>query len=372
MSGSSNPYAMRIVIFKAFPDPYRQSMRVYADSLRAALKPLLAASELVTDFLPKGIRTTPRPVRWWSQYVRYQRCARWAQGDVNHVVDHAYGHLLYALDPVRTVVTVHDTVVWKAWSRDGAPPAVRWRVGPIQRYNLAALRRAAAIICVSEASRKEFLRLAPYPADQVAVIHEGVAESFSKGLPEDAQRGLRLPSGRYLLHVGHTREYKNIPALLQVLAILTQSLGCDVKLLKVGEVFTRAQEQLAKALGVRDRLVHLGIVPDEQLPAIYRCAELLLVPSWDEGFGLPVLEAMASGVPVVVSNRGALPEVAGDAGLIVDPRDHAAMAKAVAEVLKRPLLHAQLREAGLQRARQFTWEAMARRTLDVYRTVYQS
>jgi glycosyltransferase involved in cell wall biosynthesis len=116
----------------------------------------------------------------------------------------------------------------------------------------------------------------------------------------------------------------------------------------------------------------LGKVADDRLPDVYRCADVLLFPSWYEGFGLPVIEAMASGVPVVASDRGSLPEVVGDAGVLVDPEDHETMAKSVATIFDDAGFRAKLREAGLERARLFTWEKTAKRTLEVYRKVYQA
>ena len=353
---------MRVTLFRAFPDSYRQSMQVYADSLERALRPLLSPTEEVTGFLPRGVRLAPKLVRYGSQYVRYPLEASGAQGDVNHVIDHAYGHLLWTLNPSKTVVTVHDAIALK----NRAQPAL------LQHYNLSGIRKAAAILCDSEASRRDLLALTGYPAHQVKVIYLGVSENFFKEGSGEPRVRFHLPSCHILLHVGHNKFYKNIPALLRVLAILAYSLRLDVKLLKVGDAFTKDQEGLAKTLGVADRIVHQGIVSSEDLPDLYRCADLLLLPSLDEGFGLPVLEAMASGIPVVASNRGALPEIVGEAGLLVDPGDIGAMVKGAAAILQQPELRSKLRELGLRRARQFTWEKTAERTLTVYRKIFNS
>lgn len=363
---------MKITLFKAFPDSYRQSMTVYGDRLLAALRSLLPPGDEAIAFLPRHVFLGPRPARYWAQYIGYQLRAPFAQGDVNHVIDHAYGHLLHTLDSARTVVTFHDAIALKA--RDGhlGHSGSDRSLSPVQRYNLSGLRKAAAVICDSEASRKDFLDYAGYPPEQIDVISPGVDAAFFKRLDTDPKPRLGLAPGRYLLHVGHTRFYKNIPALFHVLAILTKSLGYDVKLLKVGEAFTPEQERLAKELGVRDRITHLGMVDAKCLPDVYRCADVLLFPSWHEGFGLPVIEAMASGVPVVASDRGSLPEVVGDAGLLVDPEDHETMAKSVATIFDGAGFRAKLREAGLERARLFTWEKTAKRTLEVYRKVYQA
>ena len=351
---------MRVVLFQAFPDDYRQSMRVYYDSLREAVRPLLRPGEEISGYLPAALRPTPRPLRYWDQYLRYPMLAPLSQGDVNHVVDQAYGHLLHACDARRSAVTFHDAIALKA----------RKRLTFIQRYNLSAIRKAAAVLCVSEASRKDLLAYLPSAKRRVRVIYEGVHSRFFETAAGDPKRRLSLAEGRYLLHVGHVKFYKNIPALLQVLAILTRQRGLHLKLLRVGGPFSNEQERLIDRFGIRDRIVSLGIVPAERLPDVYRSAELLLLPSLDEGFGFPALEAMASGLPVVASNRGALPEVIGKAGVLVDPADCAAMAKEVESVLTQPGRRQELREAGAQRARQFTWEKTAGETLAVYREIH--
>lgn len=363
---------MKITLFKAFPDPYRQSMAVYADRLVESLRVLLRPSEVITSFIPKSILLSPRLARYWSQYVGYQFAAPLSQGDVNHVVDHAYGHLLHSLDPTRSVVTFHDAIGLNARNGIFRDSDDRHRLSLIQRYNLSGLCKATTVICDSESSRRDLLAYTNYPAEQVEVIPQGVDSSFFRQSNDDPKRRLGLAPGRYLLHVGHTRFYKNIPALFHVLSILARSFRQDIRLLKVGEAFTNEQEKLAEKLGVRDRITHLGMVDAKCVPDVYRCADVLLFPSWHEGFGLPVVEAMASGVPVVASDRGSLPEVVGDAGVLVDPEDHETMAKSVATIFDDAGFRTKLREAGLERARLFTWEKTAKRTLEVYRKVYQA
>lgn len=363
---------MKVTLFKAFPDPYRKSMGVYAERLMEALRTVMVPTHAVTAYLPRRALLAPRVARYWSQYVRYQLQAPLAQGDVNHVVDHAYGHLLHTLDSRRTVVTFHDAI-W-LWFRKGTlrNSGDCKALTMVQRYNLSGLCKAAVVICVSESSRKDFLRYAKYPAEKTAVVYPGVDTVFFEQKDNAPADAVNLPAGRYLLHVGHARFYKNIPALFHALAILVRSFGYDVRLLKVGEAFNPEQEKVIDGLGIRDRVIHLGMVEDERLPGIYRCADALLLPSWHEGFGFPVLEAMASGVPVVASNRGSLPEVVGDAGILVDPDDYETMAKSIVAILDRPQLREELREAGIKRARLFTWQKTAEKTLDVYRRVYQA
>jgi glycosyltransferase involved in cell wall biosynthesis len=350
---------VRIVLFKSFPDTYRFSMERYASNLIASITPLLQLSESIVSYLPP-VKLSPRWARYLSQYGAYPLSGRFHQGEVNHIVDHAYGHLAWSLDPRRVVVTVHDAI------------ALKTRRGLAQRYNLSGIRRAAHVICDSEATQREFLHLSGYPSERTTVIYLGVGEEFfsdSTGSPFDR---LGIPPDHYVLHIGHTMVYKNIPGLLRIFSTLTRSMGLGLRLLRVGGPFSPEQERLARDLGVDDRILHLGYLPQNRLPDLYRCAELLLFPSLDEGFGLPVLEAMASGLPVVCSNRGSLPEIAGDAALLSDPADEPTMARQARDLLQNDILRSQLREAGRRRARQFTWDSTARKTLGIYRRIHEA
>jgi glycosyltransferase involved in cell wall biosynthesis len=353
---------VRVTLFRAFPDAYRQSMTVYADLLLAHLRDRAGADDSAVDYLPPRVAVSPRLARYWSQYVRYQRLAPRAQGDVNHVVDQSYAHLVHALDARRTVVTFHDAIGLGA---NGVGPS---RL--IRRFTISGLRKAAAIICDSTAAARRLLETAHCRLERVDVIPLGVDERFFAESPVVPHTKVPIPAGFSILHVGHTRFYKNIPAVLRVLAILAHSMGESVRLLKVGEAFTPEQERLARELGIADRITHLGLVEDRRLLEAYRAADVLLFPSLDEGFGLPALEAMAAGVPVVASNRGALPEVVADAGILMDPEDEGGLAEGVARVLGNPDLRARLVAAGRRRARLYSWEATAAKTLDVYRRVH--
>jgi glycosyltransferase involved in cell wall biosynthesis len=172
----------------------------------------------------------------------------------------------------------------------------------------------------------------------------------------------------YILYVGALESRKNLPRLLEAYARL-RKWSARWKLVIVGArkwKFTPIFEAVQR-LGLEPHVHFTDYVADEDLPALYRGAELFAFPSLYEGFGLPVLEAMACGTPVVTSNRSSLPEVAGDAALLVDPLDVEAIAGAMQRVLADEALAAGLREIGLARAAQFTWERTARETVAVYK-----
>jgi len=173
--------------------------------------------------------------------------------------------------------------------------------------------------------------------------------------------------GPFLLSVGSLEPGKNRERLLQAFARL-QARGLKHTLVVAGQRAWRYEGEapLARRLGLADSVRFLGHVPQADLPALYSAADLFVFPSLYEGFGLPALEAMACGTPVVASNVSALPEVVGDAALQVSPLDVEALADAIERLLRDDRLRADLRERGLERARQFSWEKAARRTAEVY------
>lgn len=306
-----------------------------------------------------AVRTVAYPLRAWA-----------AQGQVNHVVDHSYGHLVHFLNPARTVVTVHDLAPL------GAPePGGRWGVSArLWRWSLQGTLRAARLIADSAFTREELLRWTGYPAGRIVVIPCGVAPAFRPLENESALRAVRerydLPEGRLLLHVGHEAPRKNLAGLLQALAHVVQAAR-DVHLVQVGAQPGKDEEALVAQLGLQGRVCWLGTVPGRDLPALYNLATCFAFPSLYEGFGLPVLEAMACGTPVVCSHLASLPEVAGDAAYLADPREPTALAQALLEVLEDAALRRRLREAGLRRAATFTWARTAAATANVYREVWR-
>lgn len=268
----------------------------------------------------------------------------------------------------RLVVTVHDL----AFRRfpETAPHSTRWWLARLDR----TLGRATRIIAVSESTRRDLLELYGVEPARISVIPLGVDRSMFRPSPRDATEGMRSRfglDGPYLLSVGGIEPRKNLPAVLSAFA----RLGPDLRLVIAGAGVDWNPEGtglLREALRslpaeTRRRVVQTGYVSEGDKVALLSGAEALVYPSLYEGFGLPVLEAMACGTPVVTSDRSSLPEVAGEAALLVDPDDPEAIAVAVDRVLSEGRLREHLREAGLERAAGFTWEGTAQATADVLR-----
>ncbi len=257
----------------------------------------------------------------------------------------------------RVVTTLHDVIPFShpQWF----PAIMRLR---LRRWIGQAARSSQHLIASSEFTKKQIGLYLKMPGAAITVVYPG--QSF---VPSDTL-GLTEP---FLLTVGTLEPRKNLLAVLQAYSQLKQELPHLPTLLVVGRQGwgrVALREWLVK-LRLTDHVRLLGFVPDERLFAFYSRAVALIYPSLQEGFGFPPLEAMASGCPVVVSNTSSLPEVVGEAGLLVDPQDSAQIAAALRRILTDETLAGHLRQAGLAQARQFSWDRCARETVAVYRQV---
>ncbi len=234
------------------------------------------------------------------------------------------------------------------------------------------LRNYQHLITVSESTKQDLIRLFRVPADKITVTHHGADGEFRPLEDTEACSRLvqkyRLPTP-FLLFLGTLEPRKNLTTLVKALAPLKEKIPHTLVL--VGQKGWLWEEifQTVEQLGLQDRVLWTGYIPDEDRVLFYNAAEFLVYPSWYEGFGMPLLEALQSGCPVIASRVSALPEVVGDAGLLVDPGDVAGLSQAMLRVATDPGLRETLREAGLARARRFSWEESARKTLEVFEVV---
>jgi glycosyltransferase involved in cell wall biosynthesis len=278
---------------------------------------------------------------------------------------HATEHLLPPLHDVPTVLTVHD-LIFRRFPQHHKP-LNRWYLNlTLPLY----CRRAAHIIAVSEQSKRDVVAAYGVPAEKITVIYEAADARFRPQPPEvvaQARARYRLPE-RYLLSVGTIEPRKNLGRVLAAFERV-RAAGLTDALVIVGkrgwlydDFFTRLAQSPAK-----DAVVFPGWVEDADLPALYAGAQALAFPSIFEGFGLPLLEAMGCGTPVVCSNTSSLPEVAGAAALQIDPQDADALADALRRVLTEHDLADELRTRGFAQAARFSWPRTAQETLAIYR-----
>jgi len=277
---------------------------------------------------------------------------------------HSPHHTTPLLCPCPRVVTVHDVTFFLLPQRYPASRRYFFQVAT----RLSVLRAAAVIVPSHSAASDLDATLHP-PAAKVHVTYEGVDAAFQPA-DEATVAALRerygLPPG-YLLSLGTLEPGKNRAVLVEALRRLAAA-GRDVHLAVAGQSGWGDDPSLSDAT-LTGRVHRLGYVPQADLPALYSGASVFVFPSLHEGFGLPVLEAMACGTPVVTSDRSSLPEVADDAALLVDPTDAAALTTAVASLLDDGVRSSRLRESGIERAKGFSWDACATATLQVYRRV---
>jgi glycosyltransferase involved in cell wall biosynthesis len=238
----------------------------------------------------------------------------------------------------------------------------------------ATAKKAARIATVSEYSRQDLIRTYQLPPEKVVVTYNGVEPHFTPQpkSPNEAE-GLRRRFGLardFLLTVGSLQPRKNLVRLIRAYSKLrSECADFTHQLVVVGRKLWLADEIFAEVKRQRwaGDVIMTGYVEDEDLPALYRAASAFVYPSIFEGFGLPPLEAMACGTPVVTGDNSSLPEVTGEAALLVDAKDEHALANALLEVVNNEPLRATLREKGIAQARKFTWRAAAEKTLQLYR-----
>jgi glycosyltransferase involved in cell wall biosynthesis len=269
-------------------------------------------------------------------------------------------------------VTVHDLVPVMTVAQGTGPMRARDRLrNRLLRWVLTGLRKADAWIVPTEWIRAELAQWLGHE-DRIHVIPFGVDDSlFTPPVEsrEDIRRRMDIPLGAFVvLHVGSVGPRKNLPAVIAAAHGLRAG-GTDAWLLQVGGTLTLDQRRDMEARGLASRARTLGEASEPELRAAYRAADVLLFPSHYEGFGFPVLEAMAAGIPVVTSGAGGLAEVAGDAAIVVGGRDVDPYVAALRRLASNPAWYSQLVARGTERARRFRWVETARRTAEVYRSL---
>lgn len=303
---------------------------------------------------------------YWNRHRRYPSLLKPVLTDVYHILDHSYAHLAARLPPERTVITCHDLMPLMV---KGYQTTLGGKISLASfRHSIGFLKKVRHIIAVSVATKRALMEILGLANEKVSVVPEGVDEIF--WFEQDDKYAARTDQTEYILQVGATAEpYKNTANILKAFSLLIKGREGSIKLLKVGKPYTGEQQKYIESHGLVPHIQYLGFVERTDLPLVYRKAFALLMPSLYEGFGLPILEAMASGVPVVTSRRGSIPEVAGEAAFYVDPDDPKDIADGVEKVLNDRYLRQDLIIKGLMMAKTFTWDRTAQATFAIYREI---
>ncbi|MFL9465518.1 glycosyltransferase family 4 protein [Scytonema tolypothrichoides VB-61278_2] len=351
-------------------------MDVYADALVSGLKAVRPSWEIV-EFAPE-LNPDKKEKSWlygvWSYYERYWRyplVVRKKQADIFHIIDHSDGHLARWLKRNHQlgVVTCHDLINLIQPENIYDQARISFVSTAAWKFSIRGMHQADRIITVSSHTAQDVVRELKIEPERIAVVPNGVERIFHL-LPQDDIASFRQqhrvsPETLCILNVGSNHPRKNIFTALKVIKALKDK-GLSIQFWKAGADFTAEQKKFIQTHSLENCVTYLGKPDKESLVNIYNAADVLLSPSLYEGFGITILEAMACGTVVITSNVTSLPEVAGDAAILVAPNDVTTMVKAVGELLEKPLYRKSLVERGLARVKMFTWEKTAEQVATLY------
>jgi glycosyltransferase involved in cell wall biosynthesis len=280
---------------------------------------------------------------------------------------HAPHYVLPPMTPCRSVVTIHDCIHLRF------PQYLPSRLGyAYARSSLwVAAHRSARVLTVSEASKRDILEYFRVPESKVTVIYNAIDERFHEEPPADevmrVQERYQL-TDPFILYAGNIKPHKNLERLIEAFHMVRRGELEHIKLLIIGDEISKyaTLRRAVHRYKLHKHVRFFGFVPDATLAILYRLARVFVFPSLYEGFGLPPLEAMASGTPVITSNLSSLPEVVGDAAMLIDPYQPDAIAGAMRRVLQDERLRDDMRERGLARVREFSWGRSVKRVREIY------
>jgi glycosyltransferase involved in cell wall biosynthesis len=387
---------MRVALIADFLEERWPSMDLVAEMLALHLPRAASASRPVEVRLirpamklrfgadPSGLPTGRfRQTTWMldrllNRFIDYPRFLR-GHGDafdLFHLADHSYSQLVHDLPAGRTVVTCHDLDTFRCLGDPAERRSAAFRA--MTRRILSGLQKAAHVVCVSEATRNELLERNWLPEVRVSVVRSGLRPNFDQP-PEPAavkRLAARLedhrPGGATvdLLHVGSTIPRKRLDVLLEVFARIKRDVEPGARLLRVGGEFTPGQQRQVERLGLAESICVLPFLTPAELAAAYSRAALLLFPSEAEGFGLPVIEALAGGTPVIASDLPVLHEVGGNAAEYVPVADVAAWTERTRDLLAErkddPARWLIRQEAARRQASKFSWAETSAQVLKIY------
>jgi glycosyltransferase involved in cell wall biosynthesis len=360
------------------------SMDVYADNLVSELK----------QIRPQWTITEIAPDPWWDsednswhsgtgfrkyyeRFWRHPRKVKRQKTDLFHIIDHSNAHVAYWLTNLGKpiVVTCHDLVqfIYPELLREQARfPAFSTAM---LNYSVRGMLNANRVVTVSSNTATDVEKILGIKRQKIVVVPNGTEKHFHP-IPKESVKHLRQkyttdPNEICLLNIGSSHHRKNLLTVLKVVHILMQQ-GVSIRLWKAGDDFTAEQKVFIQKYGLEQKVTYLGKPNQDLLLQTYNAADILIAPSLYEGFGLTVLEAMACGTPVITSNVSSLPEVAGDAAILVDPADVKAMSEAVLQLCNDSALHNKLTEKGLIRSHSFTWRNTAERVAEVYENIVEN
>ncbi|MGD1875411.1 MAG: glycosyltransferase family 4 protein [Mastigocoleus sp.] len=368
---------MRIAIVRREPN-VALSMDVYADNLISELQTIRPEWEII-QISPQpwskdleNLWHSGNPLRkYYERFFNHPRVVSKIKADIFHIIDHTNGHVAYWLKksgkPI--VITCHDLVqyiypeILKNQSRFPALSMAVWQ------YSVKGITVADNTVAVSTNTAKDVNKWLNVDSKKIAVVPNGVESEFRVLSPEVVknwrQQYINSPEEICLLNVGSTHQRKNVLTILKVVKAIAQ-MGIPIRLWRIGDDFSAEQQKFIEDGSLNKYITLLGKPDREALIHFYNAADILFAPSLYEGFGLTILEAMACGTPVITSNVSSLPEVTGDAAILVQPTDVESMIKAILNIQKDIDYRHTLVSKGLIRAKNFSWKNNAEKIAKIY------
>jgi glycosyltransferase involved in cell wall biosynthesis len=361
---------MRVLIARTMPE---FSMDIYAEGLISGLRAVRPNWDIVA-IAPPSVSRSSRSIqtrlhKYYERFYKFPKTIHQQPADLVHVIDHSDGHLLYELDDKPAVITCHDLINYFYPQNLNGSVRLPWLSDALWRRSIWGMKRASHIITVSQQTANDVTKILGIPAEKMTVVPNAVAGFRVL----EGREGLRSqhnlsPATTCLINVGSNHPRKNLTTVLQVVQQLNDQ-QIPVQFWKAGADFTPEQKDWIAVQGLQEVVTYWGKPDQSKLMQLYNAADLLLAPSTHEGFGMTLLEAMACGVPVITSNTSAMPEVVGDAGVLVDPLNAEAIAAAILHLRRDSPYRQLLIQRGLDRVKTFTWAAVAEQIAQVYESL---
>lgn len=372
---------VKVNLFRCFKEDRRISMDLYADELYKQLSANFSHKFTFKQFTPKisgVIRFLPNfsqikmriarvigyPIQSFRQFK-----------DINHIIDHGYSNLLFYIWGKKTVVTVHDLIPLLAWR--GKVKGLYYPHYPLLNHlSYIALKYADEIIADSENTKKDLINELGLKKDSITVIHCGIGEKFK---PISMQRrneiriqfGFRESNAHYVLISGN-QSYKNHSSAIRAVAKIQFKTRFPIQIVRLASTFDKELHKTLAEVKLEMPIISISDLDEDNLVKLYQSVDCLLFPSWYEGFGLPPLEAMACGVPVIASNVASIPEVIGNAGILAEPDDIEQLSIGLYELLENQSIREAYILKGINRAEKFTWRKTAEQTANVYQKMLET
>lgn len=309
---------------------------------------------------------------WWvdRKWKNFRKYKEKLLGEVD--VLHSTAFTMPLVSKLKVVVTIHDLSIF-IYPQHHTEANYQF----VTRNVHQAARQASFIIADSENTKREIRRFLHFPEEKIEVVYLAAGDIFNRKCSGDSLSQIKdkykIKKG-YFLSVGSMEPRKNLGRALVAFKALIEMKKVDYQFVITGGKGWKNEAfyNLIRKLDIDEHLVFTGYVPEEDLPALYQGADVFVYPSLYEGFGLPVLEAMASGIPVITSNTSSLPEVAGDAAILVNPMEVFEIYEAMEALATKPQLREELKVKGQEQSRRFSWEKTALETLEIYKKMFEN